>query len=75
MSKATMNMEFLAGTDIEEAVLEARGKARSIGLAYVCFNFNGVNLSIGKYASVPQAVQEYGQQISTNCEHKSVVIS
>lgn len=52
MSKITMNVEFLAGTDISEAIAEAKQKALQWDVAYVCFKFNGVSVSVSKKADL-----------------------
>ena len=57
MSCFTLTLEPLAGTDITEAVIEAKDKCFQLNLAYVEFNFNGVSVSVGKRAN-PDAAQE-----------------
>jgi len=59
--KASMciEVEFLAGTDIESAVIEAKIKAEKWDVAYVKFKFNGASFSIGRNADVYNAVEEY----------------
>ena len=61
MLKSNMILEasFLAGTDVEDAVKEAKEKAIKYDLIYVRFNFNGVLFSIGKTANVKKAVELY----------------
>ena len=44
-SNITLSVEFLAGTSIEDALAEARTKAVEWNVAYIKFNFNGVNVS------------------------------
>ncbi len=46
MSNMTVKVEFLAGTDIKDAIEEAHQKAVKWDVAYVCFNFNGVSVSV-----------------------------
>lgn len=65
MSKMTIDVEFLAGTSIEEAVKEAKHKAVQWDVAYVCFNFNGVSMSIGKNADVQEAVEKWNNALSS----------
>ena len=72
MSNITINVEFLAGTSVEEAVYEAREKARSWDVAYVCFNFNGVKCSIGPKADVLNAKEQI-MQAMRNDKMKFVV--
>jgi len=58
-SAIVVSVEFLAGTDVKEAVLEAKRKAEEWDVAYVKFNFNGASFSIGRNADVYEAVKEY----------------
>lgn len=59
MSKITINIEFLAGTDILTAITEAKEKALKWDVAYVCFNFNGTNFSIGRNANIEEVMMEW----------------
>lgn len=59
MSNMSMEVEFLAGTDIEKAIIEAKAMARRLGLAYIIFKFNGVSCSIGATANIEVAVEEF----------------
>lgn len=45
-SNMSINVEFLTGTTVEEAILEAKLKAYCWDVAYVCFDFNGVKFGI-----------------------------
>ena len=59
MSVFKLKLEALAGTDIEDAVREAKAKCISLNLAYVCFSFNGVSVNVGKRADSSKALQQY----------------
>ena len=59
MSVFNLKLEPLAGTDIEDAVREAKDKCISLNLAYVYFSFNGVSVSVGKRADPRKALQQY----------------
>ena len=59
MSVFKLKLEPLAGTDIEDAVREAKAKCISLNLAYVYFSFNGVSVSVGKMADPSKALQQY----------------
>ncbi|MNR37504.1 hypothetical protein D3C85_1555260 [compost metagenome] len=61
-----INVEFLAGTDIEEAVKEAKQKAFFWDVAYVCFKFNGVNMSIKQNTDVEKAVHQFHDALKNN---------
>ena len=55
----TLNVEFLAGTTIEQAVEEAKIKAEKLDVAYICFSFNGTSFSIGRNADVCEVLEEW----------------
>jgi hypothetical protein len=57
----SITVEFLAGTDIRDAVTEAKQKAQEWDVAYVCFTFNGAALSIGRYADIDAAVRDWSE--------------
>lgn len=59
MSCFTLTLKPLAGTDISEAVKEAKDKCIQLNLAYVYFSFNGVSVSVGKMADPSKALQQY----------------
>jgi hypothetical protein len=59
MSKITIDVEFLAGTDILSAITEAKEKALKWDVAYVCFKFNGTNFSIGRNADIEKVMMEW----------------
>lgn len=59
MSVFKLKLEALAGTDIEDAVQEAKAKCISLNLAYTYFSFNGVSVSVGKMADPSKALQQY----------------
>ena len=58
-SSMTIDVEFLAGTSIEDATEEAKTKAIQLDLAYVRFKFNGVEVSIGKNANIEDVLSQY----------------
>jgi hypothetical protein len=58
-SNITLNVEFLAGTDLEQAVVEAKQKAALFDVAYICFSFNGVSFSIGATADVYDVLERW----------------
>ena len=72
-SRMTVYVRFLAGTDIKEAIIEAKQKCREWNVAYICFSFNGVNLSISGVCNIDIAVREFNKVISENDTHKYVV--
>ena len=58
-SNMTVDVAFLAGTEIIDAVQEAKKKAGEWDVAYVCFKFNGKRFSIGSTADVELVYDEY----------------
>ena len=61
MSKITIKVDFLAGTDLKDAITEAKQKACFWDVAYVKFNFNGTRFSVSQRADVDKLVGEYGK--------------
>lgn len=59
MAELSLQVEVLAGTPIRRAALEARSLARKLDLAYVQFNFNGVEINIGKNADCDVVESKY----------------
>lgn len=59
MSNIIINVEFLAGTSVAQAVIEARSLAIRNDLAFVKFKFNGIPFSISQRADVDDCVKQY----------------
>lgn len=59
MSVFKLRLEALSGTDIEDAVREAKAKCSQLNLAYICFSFNGTLVKVGKRADPSKALQQY----------------
>lgn len=59
MSNITIEVEFLAGTSIEQAIGEAKIKASLWNVAYVKFNFNGVKISVKQNTDVEKTVKKF----------------
>jgi len=59
MSKITVKVSFLAGTEVKDAITEAKQKACFWDVAYVTFSFNGVRFSISQRADVDKLVGEF----------------
>lgn len=75
MSNVKVNIEFLAGTSIKQAITEAKQKAILWDVAYVCFNFNGVSMSIGKNADIDEGVALWENAMESEREYKSAVVN
>lgn len=76
-----MNMsieaEFLAGTSIEQSIMEARALAKKLGLAYIKYTFNGVSMSVGKNADTTRGAEQYreGRKAPRGTIDKYVVVN
>ena len=66
MSCFTLTLEPLAGTDITEAVKEAKDKCFQLNLTYVKFNFNGVSVSVGRRANPDAAHTQFMDALKEN---------
>ena len=62
MSKMSVNVEFLCGTDVKEAIQEAKLKASFLDVAYVCFKFNGKSFSVSRNADVARMLTEFDDE-------------
>jgi len=62
MSKMSVNVEFLCGTDVKEAIQEAKLKASLWNVAYVCFKFNGKSFSVSRNADVARMLTEFDDE-------------
>jgi len=63
MSQMTLEVDFLAGTDLAVALIEAKDKAIKLDLVYITFKFNGTEFNIGKRADLDKAADEYHKGI------------
>jgi nitrogenase molybdenum-iron protein alpha/beta subunit len=61
-SNMCVPVEFLAGTDIKQAIREAKEKAQLWNVAYVTFDFNGTSFSIGQNADILHVVSKYHEK-------------
>lgn len=59
MSNMTVKVEFLLGTNMEDAIREAKQKCILWQVAYVEFDFNGWNIVVGSKCDVEDAYQEW----------------
>lgn len=73
MSNITIDVEFLAGTSINKAISEAKQKAIQWDVAYVCFNFNGVSMSVGKNADVDEGISQW--EAALGSRFKSAIVN
>jgi hypothetical protein len=49
MSNFCIRVGLMAGTDLKQAILEAKAKAEFWGVAYVEFTFNGTEFCVHSY--------------------------
>lgn len=73
-SNMCLNVEFLAGTTVEEAIKEARGQAIYWDVAYVCFDFNGVKFSVSRSADKAEMLAKYQAITSDTKESLKIII-
>lgn len=73
MSKITIQVSFLAGTEIRQAITEAKEKAHYWRVCYVTFNFNTVNFSIGSTANIDKAVEKFQEEVKKPEGHRFVI--
>ena len=66
-SNMTVKVEFLAGTELEKAVTEAKQKAELWQVAYVTFNLNGVEFSIGTNVNVQNVLAKWKSNHEVPC--------
>lgn len=52
MSNIVLKAEFLAGTNVKDAVREAKEMAIKLDVAFIRFDFNGVRFSISQRADI-----------------------
>jgi len=48
MSRIELLVSFLAGTDIVDAIKDARRLARILDVAYIKFDFNGISVAVSQ---------------------------
>ena len=66
MSRSEMEIvvKFLPGTDLKEALYEAKTKAVLWNVAYISFEFNDVEFSIGSNADIDDVICEWQSLIN-----------
>lgn len=64
-SSAMIEIMFLPGTDIKDAVKESKEMALKLDVAYVKFNFNTIQLSISGEANIDEAVQLFHEALES----------
>lgn len=64
MSNICINVEMLAGTEVSDAIKDAKALAEKLDVAYVSFSFNKINFSIGKNAVIEDVLTDWNKRIS-----------
>lgn len=72
-SNAILKIEFMVGTSIKEAIIEASELAKKLNLAYCRFNFNDVDMHISQNCDVGLALVEFDKIFRAESEYKFVV--
>lgn len=75
MSNIIINVEFLAGTSVAQAVTEARTLAIKNDLAFVKFKFNGIPFSVSQRADIDDCVKQYEEVLHDGTKYTGMVIS
>ena len=75
MKKSNMEIGvgFLAGTSIEDACTEAKEYAIKNNLAYVRFEFNGINCAISQRADIDKAKEKFLDALKEDAKYKFFV--
>ena len=66
MSKMTIKVSFLAGTDIRTAVIEAREKANMFQVNTISFNFNGIECHVKGDSNISKIAEIWEKTMQEN---------
>ena len=72
-SNMTIQVDFLSGTDIRDAIAEAKAFSAKMDIAYTTFKFNSISMSIGRYADVEECVEHFQSALGKDSVIKHVV--
>ena len=72
-SNMEISVGFLAGTSIEDAFTEAKEYAIKNNLAYIRFEFNGINCAISQRADVERAKEKFLDALKEDAKYKFFV--
>lgn len=59
MSNMIIKVRFLTGTSILDCLVEAQEKAAAFGVAYIEFEFNGIEVSVSPDVEIDWAAKSY----------------
>ena len=68
-----VTVSFLAGASFQDACEEAKEYAMKNNLAYVKFDFNGINCAISQRADVEEAYEKFMKALKEDSKHKFVI--
>lgn len=68
-----ITVSFLAGTSFQDACEEAKEYAIRSNLAYVKFDFNGVNIAVSQGADVDKAYEKFMEALKEGAKCKWVI--
>ena len=75
MSNASIKIEFLAGTNIKNAIIKANLKATKFDFAYVEFNFNSILISVrAGFINIKKGVEDYHKILVSTGKNKYLII-
>ena len=63
MSKIVIEVSFLAGTDIFQAIRESKEKTKEWNVAIIKFNFNGIDIYISSDSDEYEIYEDYKENI------------
>lgn len=75
MGNICINVEFLVGTSIQEAIDEAKALGKKLDVAYVKFDFNSVRFSVRPYSEYcfEDVYEEFHEKLSSK-ENKHIIV-
>ena len=69
----SIKVEFLAGTEVSNAIKEASELSRKLNISYCCFDFNGVNFSVSQNPDVDKLVKDFNWVNENKTSYKYVI--
>lgn len=75
MSNICIDIEFLVGTSIKDAIDEAKELGKKLDVAYVKFEFNSVRFSVRPYSEYcfEDVEKDFHEKLS-NGENKHIIV-
>ena len=60
-----MNVEIMPGTSVDDAITSAKILANHLDISYVCFKFNGIDVSVSQNACCRSLVERVMKDMKT----------